>query len=105
MSMRHDSDTEEKREDIKEKITNTALDHHLVSRYTSLVAVDLTPVNTDGLLYRKRLKNKLPYGWKNSATANGIMLAQTATSSRLNMIVALIMFIAAITLWRYHRQH
>ncbi len=105
MSMRHKSDTEDKRERIKNEITNTALKHHLVSRYTSLVAVDLTPVNTEGLLYRHRLKNNLPHGWKNSAAANGIMLAQTATSSRLNMLVALIMFIAAITLWRYHRQH
>ncbi len=104
MNRHHESDTEQERDAIRKEITNTALTHHLVSRYTSLLAVDLTPVNSEGLLYRQRLKNRLPHGWKKPVPTMNIMLAQTSTSSRLNMLIAFILFIAAATLLAYRRQ-
>ncbi len=84
MSLRHESSAENVREAIKQEVTSTALHHHLVSRYTSLVAVDVTPVNVTELLYQQRMKNNLPHGWKNSLASNGIMLAQTAAGTRSN---------------------
>ena len=92
MNLQHESSSEEKRNSIKTQIINTALQHHLVSRFTSLVAVDVTPVNADGLLYRERLKNNLPHGRKNAASENGLLLAQTATRSQLNLLLAVILF-------------
>jgi len=105
MNLKHESNTENERYTIKKEITDTALQHHLVSRYTSLVAVDITQVNAEGLLYRERLKNKLPHGWKKPAASNRVMLAQTATGSKQNMFVALILFVISLLLFRWHRQH
>jgi len=104
MNMKHEANNRDLRETIKKEITETALQHHLVSRYTSLVAVDLTPVNADGLLYRERLKNNLPHGWKKSSTTNGIMLAQTSTNSRLKLLMALALFLTACALIVYNKK-
>ena len=101
MTQHHESENDEERELLKKEITNTALQHHLVSRYTSLLAVDVTPVNANGLLYRERLKNNLPYGWKQVTPANGLMLAQTATGLRMNLLLALVLFIGAILIYRF----
>ena len=101
MNQQHDATDENKRAAIKQEVTTTALEHHLVSRYTSLVAVDVTPVNADGMLFRQRLKNKLPHGWKNSAAANGLMLAQTAAGSTLNLLLSLLLLVGAMLMHRF----
>jgi len=104
MRKHHEASTKNLRETAKQEIIDTALKHHLVSRYTSLVAVDVTPQNTDGLLYREHIKNKLPHGWKNRASKNGIRLAQTATNMRLNLLIAAVLFlIATLLLYRDKR--
>ena len=103
MNLKHQAKNDIERESIKQKITNTALQHHLVSRYTSLLAVDVTPVNNSGELYKKRLKNNLPQGWKNTASTNHLMLAQAATSSKLNLLLALIFFISAALLYQWNK--
>lgn len=49
---------------IDAEILQTALDHHIVSRLTSLVAVDITPsraMNDD--LFSKQVPTQLPAGW------------------------------------------
>ncbi len=89
------------REAIQQEITDTALEHHLVSRFTSLVAVDVTPVNIEGLLLRQRMKNNLPHGWKRSSSSNGLMLAQTATGSTLNLILAFLLFVGSMLMHRF----
>jgi Ca-activated chloride channel family protein len=101
VTSRGDDETEAK--SIRQQITDTALQHNLVSRYTSMVAVDVTPVNNDGMLYRERIKNNLPHGWNNRASTEGIMLAQAASSSRFNLLLAIVLFITATFLyrWRY----
>ncbi|MBI1261142.1 MAG: marine proteobacterial sortase target protein [Rhizobiales bacterium] len=49
---------------IDQAILKTALDHHLVSRLTSLVAVDVTPTRPDGSpLVSKDMPVNLPEGW------------------------------------------
>ena len=100
MSLHHEASTENEREAIKLEITDTALQHHLVSRYTSLVAVDVTPVNVEGLLLRQRMKNNLPHGWKRTISTEGLMLAQTATSSNMNLLLGLSSLLAALLLYR-----
>lgn len=51
----------------RQAITQTALKHHLVSRFTSLVAIDKTPVRVAEKLYQKQVQQKRPKG---SAKAN-----------------------------------
>jgi len=101
MSQRHESTDNENRELIQQKITDTALQHHLVSRYTSLVAVDVTPVNANGMLYRERMKNNLPHGWGKSASANEIMLAQTAAGSAFNLLLSFLFFVGALLAYQF----
>jgi Ca-activated chloride channel family protein len=46
----------------KQQIIDTAIEHHLVSQFTSLVAVDKTPSRTAEKLYQQRIKNMHPKG-------------------------------------------
>jgi len=101
MNQRHESTNQPERESIQQEVTNTALQHHLVSRYTSLVAVDVTPANANGMLYRQRLKNNRPHGWKNSIASDGLMLAQTAAGSKFNLLISILLFIVTTLLHRY----
>ncbi len=48
----------------KQTIISTALSHHLVSRFTSLVAVDKTPVRFNETLYSKKVPQHKPKGSK-----------------------------------------
>src|SRR4029077_15764246 len=51
-------------EETDRRVIDLALDHHLVSRLTSLVAVDTTPSRPDGArLSRTELPLNLPAGW------------------------------------------
>lgn len=101
MNQYHQSDNSAIRENVQNEITETALQHHLVSRFTSFVAVDISPANTSGMLYREKMKNNLPHGWNraNTNSSNNILLAQTATNARFNYIMALLLFIAAMLIY------
>ena len=112
MGRHHESATDAERQQLRQQIIDTALQHHLVSRYTSLVAVDVTPANDSGMLYREQMKNNLPHGWKHSAPANhlspapemilaGLQLPQTATSSRFNLLLAALFFVSGLLLYRW----
>ena len=48
----------------KQEIINTALKHHIVSKFTSLVAVDKTPTRIAEELKQKMIKNHMPKGSK-----------------------------------------
>jgi Ca-activated chloride channel family protein len=94
---------ESDRQAIQSDIMHTALKHQLVSRYTSLVAVDVTPTNTEGLLYQEKMKNNLPHGWTRNTQNKDVMLSQirlpqTATSSSQNILFAIMLFIVALGL-------
>jgi len=71
------------RDDIQDSITNLALDYHLVSKFTSLVAVDISPSKPAGeALVSKPVVKK-------------IKAPQTATNSTLLMIIGLLAMLIA----------
>jgi Ca-activated chloride channel family protein len=105
LEQHHDSTTAEQRDELKNQIVQTSIDHHLVSRFTSLVAVDITAVNSSGHLHSEKLKNNLPHGWKQgrspSPTGQQMLMAQlnlpqTATTAALHMIIAAMLFALAM---------
>ena len=111
MEQHHDAETPETRTALKHEIIQLSLDHHLVSRYTSLVAVDRTPVNSSGMLYSEKLKTGLPHGWKTGRShrpeSTPILLAQlnlpqTATTAGLHIMTSAMLFALAMVfyLWR-----
>ena len=69
-----------------------------------MVAVDVTPANSDGMLYRERLKNNLPHGWKKQSTDNGIMLAQAAAGTDQKLLLSMILLITGLLLYAWNRQ-
>jgi len=82
------ADLEERRFDrnsatkIDKQILKTALDHHLVSRLTSLVAVDITPSrDMSGPLRSLQVPTQLPEGWDFGKLAAAPSSQQTANSS------------------------
>jgi len=64
-------------QDLRDAVVETALRHHLVSPYTSLVAVDITPERRSyDPLKRHALAVNLPQGWQRGSVFG---LARTAT--------------------------
>jgi Ca-activated chloride channel family protein len=79
---------------IKPLIVKTALDHHLVSRYTSLVAVDVTPTLPAGeSSIPSPMPLNLPAGYDDATLG---ALPQTATPAPL--LLALAALLAAVAL-------
>ncbi|MEA2114416.1 MAG: VWA domain-containing protein, partial [Thermodesulfobacteriota bacterium] len=81
-------------EKVKKEVAELALQNHLVSRYTSLVAVEQKisrPGNTP--LNKKRLKTNLPAGWQYDKVFAGN--AATATPAALFLLMGLFLFIMA----------
>ncbi len=77
---------------IKKGIIDLALEHHLVSKYTSLVAVDVTPsrpINEN--LSSKAVKVNLPAGWQHNKVFAS--LPQTATNSFWDMLLGFLLMI------------
>lgn len=55
-------------EDVKPQVVDIALEHHLASKYTSLVAVDKTPARpADAPLKGGAMPTNLPEGWNHAA--------------------------------------
>ncbi|MDH5562213.1 MAG: marine proteobacterial sortase target protein [Nitrospirota bacterium] len=70
---------------LRQSVLDLSLKHHLVSRYTSLVAVDVTPVRPDGqALHTHALKTNLPHGMQYEAIFGW---PQTATPATLYLVV------------------
>lgn len=91
-------------EEAKKAITSTALDHHLVSKYTSLVAVDVTPSRpVDAALKTGAVPNNLPEGWNHEAVFG--QLPKTATAAELNMLIGLLLLLAASGFWFRAKRH
>jgi Ca-activated chloride channel homolog len=75
---------------IKKTIIDTALEHHLVSQFTSLVAVDVTPVRPkDKELDSNAIPTHLPAGWDHSKVF-GQPFPATATDARMNFMIGLL---------------
>ncbi|MCC6139405.1 MAG: marine proteobacterial sortase target protein [Nitrospira sp.] len=81
----------------RQAVLDVALPHHLVSKYSSLVAVDITPVRpADKLLQTHAMKTNLPDGQDYQAIFG---LPQTATSGQLQILLGLAALLSAWLLW------
>lgn len=94
-------------DDIRKAVIDTALAHKLVSRYTSLVAVDKTPARPqhEGL-GREQVANLLPHGQSMNAIFGFPATATNAGLYRLNgmLLLAAALLLMLLTGWgRRHR--
>lgn len=95
-SMQPNSSASEQ-DELKSLITNTALTHHLVSQYTSLVAVDVTPTRPkEALIKSQKILNLLPKGTSNQQFQSQGSLPKTATPAQLKILMGLILIGLAI---------
>ena len=78
--------------EIRNAVLDIALTHHLVSKYTSLVAVDVTPAKPVGVdTLKSALAGNVPEG-----LTGFDQLPQTATPAALSIAIGLIMLLAAL---------
>ena len=82
---------------------DVALAHHLVSRYTSLVAVDVTPARPTGGLEHE--PQQAVNGTLTNNQTDLATLPKTATSGQLHMLLGLSAFVLAGWLWRCQQEH
>ncbi len=76
-------------DEVRPQVVELALDHHLVSKYTSLVAVDVTPTRpVDEKMRTGAVPTNLPAGWKYEKVFGS--LPQGGTASRFYLLTALL---------------
>ncbi|MEJ2347213.1 MAG: marine proteobacterial sortase target protein [Gammaproteobacteria bacterium] len=86
------------REGIRKAVIQVALQHHLVSKYTSLVAVDVTPSRPQGAaLERRALPVNLPHGQQYEKIFGH--LPQTATAAPLDLLLGTLLLLSALMVW------
>ena len=84
------------RDETRAAVVQTALAHHLVSKYTSLVAVDKTPVRLAGdALKREQVPNLMAHG---QSTAAIFGFPATATDAPLQRLSGMLILLAAFAL-------
>ncbi len=88
-------------DEIRAAIVETALTHHLVSKYTSLVAVDKTPVRpSNDLLKSEQVPNLMPYGQSTNAIFGFPATATGAPLLRLTGLLSLLVALLLLTVLR-----
>jgi len=86
---------------VRKLVIDTALNHHLVSKYTSLVAVDVTPSRpVEESLRKTAVANNLPHGMQR-AKVFGTAMAKTATSAQLHLLIGFIVLFLLGAYWGY----
>ncbi|HZN86634.1 MAG TPA: VWA domain-containing protein, partial [Burkholderiales bacterium] len=86
-------------QEVRDAVLKLALEHRLVSRYTSLVAVDKTPARgAEAALKSASLATNLPEGW----TYEGVFgeLPRGATGMRFDFLAGALLLLLAGLLWR-----
>jgi Ca-activated chloride channel family protein len=84
-------------EGVHREVVALGLEHHLVTKHTSLVAIDVTPSRPDGSdLQTAAVPTNLPNGWVDGSVFG--QLPQTATPGPLHSLVALLSLLAAVAL-------
>lgn len=87
--------------ETRDQIVSTALTHHLVSKHTSLVAVDKTPARPVGEpLSRQQVPNLMPYGQSVNAIFGFPATATDATRLQRYGFVCLLLALALLMLSR-----
>jgi Ca-activated chloride channel family protein len=85
------------KQQVRNDVVKLALGHHLVSRYTSLVAVDVTPVRPQHeVLKSKAVPTNLPHG-QDAKKIFG-MQAKTGTAQYLMFMIGSLLLMAGILL-------
>ncbi|MDP1947850.1 MAG: marine proteobacterial sortase target protein [Nitrospirota bacterium] len=86
---------------LRQAVLDVALPHHLVSQYSSLVAVDVTPVRPlDKSLIGHTMKTNLPDGQDSHAMLG---LPKTGTSGQIQLLFGLLLLAIAGLLWQRQR--
>ena len=89
-------------DEVRKAIVDTAIAHHLVSKYTSLVAVDKTPARPTGdPLNSDQVPNLLPYGQSMNAILG---FPATATNAPLLRMTGLLTLLLGLALLLRNRQ-
>lgn len=89
------------RDALRTQVTKLALQYHLVSKFTSLVAVDRTPVRLpEEALDSETVKQNAPPSLRASAA-----FPQTATSAGLYQLLGALLMLAALLGYRRSRKH
>ena len=115
------------REKTRAMITSLALSHHIVSKYTSLVAVDVTPAREEGTpLTSKEVPLMIPEGWtmfdrpeelqaytpsimakikpQSLPTAAPLVLPQGATGIAENLLFGMLLLLGGLVFWLSSRR-
>lgn len=71
---------------VRQAVLDLALGHSLVTKYSSLVAVDVTPSRTMQYMYRQLIPSNLPNRWSQAKILGA--LPQTATGSLMHLMLA-----------------
>ena len=82
------------RDEVRAQVIDVALQHHLVSRFTSLVAVDVTPTAPHGLPMTKAVPTQLPAGWSYQHTVG--TLPQGSTPAQLLALLGFLLLIVGL---------
>ena len=91
------------KEQVREKVLESALKHHLVSKYTSLVAVDVTPVRpVDESIHGRSAKSNLPKGWKYDKV---FKVPQTGTVANFCFVLGALTIMLSGMLWLLIRRY
>ncbi len=90
---RHGTETDT----IRDQVVAIALEHHLVSKYTSLIAVDITPSRKQDEALRKRpIPTNLPAGWQYDKVFG--RMPATATPAALNLLAGALLLLMTLLL-------
>ncbi len=90
-------------EEVKAGVVALGLAHHLVTKHTSLVAVDVTPVRPgDAALDAQAIATNLPHGWSYEAVFGE--LPRTATGLPMHAAIAAMALLFAAALWLADRR-
>ena len=88
---------------VRREITEVALRHGLVSRWTSLVAIDVTPAREDGAASTTRaIPAMLPHGWQYESVFGA--LPGTATAASVHLLAGAVLLATALAAYRRRRR-
>jgi Ca-activated chloride channel family protein len=80
---------------IRKTIIDTAMEHHLVSKFTSLVAIDVTPTRVrDEILKSAAVPVNLPAGWDYEKVFGP--MPRTATNAELHLFIGIILIMLGL---------
>lgn len=92
---------------LRARVVELGLAHHLVTPYTSLVAVDVTATRPHGLpLHTEKVGLRLPHGWSHAAVfgADG-QLSKTATPAALLVLLGAGLIMVGLATRQLTRRH